>query len=67
MGNDLQSLSKGPKMIKWTMRRDIGGPIAQLSNIPNFLKDISRVSKSVMRWGATSNHFLRVPKRSHGP
>ena len=55
--NDLQSLSKGTQKIKWTMRKDIGVPIAQQSNIPNFLKDVPRVPKFVLRWGMTSNHF----------
>ena len=61
MRNDLQSLPKGPQMIKWTMRRDIGVLVARRSDIPNFLKVVPRVPKFVPMWGTTSNHFLRVP------
>ena len=54
MGNDLQSLPKGPQRIIWTMGRLIGVSIAQgldvpkfLNNVPNFLKDVLRVPKFV--------------------
>ena len=49
-------------------------PIAQGLDVPNFFKDvpnlfkdISRVPKSILIWGMTCNHFLRVSKRSNGP
>ena len=29
-----------------------------LHNVPNFVKDVPRVLKSVARWGLTMNHFL---------
>ena len=47
MTNNLQSLPKSPQMIKWTMRRDIGVPIAQGLDVPNFLKDIPNFLKDV--------------------
>ena len=33
-----------------------------VKDVPNFIKDIPRVPKFVLRWGMTSNHFLRSPK-----
>ena len=33
-----------------------------VSDVPNFVNDVPRLPKSVLRWGMTSNHFLRVSK-----
>ena len=33
-----------------------------VSDVPNFVNDVPRLPKSVLRWGLTSNHFLRVSK-----
>ena len=33
-----------------------------VSDVPNFVNDVPRLPKSVVRWGMTSNHFLRVSK-----
>ena len=35
-----------------------------LNNVPNFLKDVLKVPKSIPRWGTTSNNFSRVSKGS---
>ena len=29
-----------------------------MKNVPNFVKNVSRVPKCVLRWGSTPNHFL---------
>ena len=42
----------------------IGVPLAQGSDVTNFLKDVPRVPKSVPMWGTTSNHFPMVSKRN---
>ena len=31
-------------------------------DVPNFVKDVSRGPKSILKWGLTSNNFLRVFK-----
>ena len=63
------------------MVNKIGVPIAQGLDVPNFFKDVpnfvKNVSnfvndvtsgpKSVLKWGTTSNHFLRLPKGINGP
>ena len=49
------------------MGREIRVLVAQGLDVPNFVKDVPRVSKSIMRWGTTSNHFSRVPKGSNEP
>ena len=28
------------------------------SDVPNFVKDVPRVPKCILRWGSTPNHFL---------
>ena len=33
-----------------------------IKDVPNFVKDVLWESKFVLRWGMTSNHFLRVSK-----
>ena len=35
-------------------------------DVPNFVKDVSRVPKSVPRWGMTFNHFPMVLKGING-
>ena len=47
--NNLQSLPKGPHKILRTMGRYIGVLVAQGLDVPNFLKDVPRVLKSVSR------------------
>ena len=37
----------------------MGVPIALGVDVPNFIKDVPRVSKCILRWGSTSNHFLK--------
>ena len=37
-------------------------PIVRGLDVSNFLKDILRVPKFVIRWRMTSKHFSRVPK-----
>ena len=32
------------------------------SDVPNFVKDVPRVPKCVLRWGSTPNHFLMGSK-----
>ena len=54
-------------MIKWTMGRDIRVSIVRGLDVPNFLKDIPRIPKSILGWGRTSNHFLKVPKGTNEP
>ena len=65
--NHFLRVSKRKK--KWTMRREIGVPLAQRLYVSNFLKDVPNFFKNVPRvpmyssgWGTTSNHFLRAPK-----
>ena len=38
-----------------------------IKDAPNFINDVLWESKFVLRWGMTSNHFLRVSKRINGP
>ena len=33
-----------------------------MKDVPNFVKDVPRVSKYVLRWGSTPNHFLMGSK-----
>ena len=33
-----------------------------INDVPNFIKDVPRLPKSVLKWGTTFNHFLRVSK-----
>ena len=40
----------------------MGDPEVIGSDVPNLLKDISRVPKCVPRWGSTSNYFLMGSK-----
>ena len=47
--------------------KGIQGLIARGLDVPNFLKDISRIPNYVLRWGTTSNPFLRVPKGIYEP
>ena len=49
VGNDLQSLSEGLQMNKWTMRKEIGVPLAQGLNVTNFRKDVPRIPKFVSK------------------
>ena len=56
------------------MDNKIGVPIAQGSDVPNFMKDVPnfvndvpRGPKFVPMWGPTSNHFLRVFKGINRP
>ena len=44
------------------MGREIRVPIAQGLDVPNFLKDVPRVPKSIYRWGMASNNFSMVLK-----
>ena len=67
MENNLQSLLEGSQKNKWTMGREIGVPIAQGFDVPNFFKDVPRIPMSIPRWETTSNHFARVPKGTNGP
>ena len=32
------------------------------SDVPNFVKDVPRVPKCILRWGSTPNHFLMGSK-----
>ena len=36
----------------------MGIPKTIRSNVPNFVKDVPRVPKCVLRWGSASKHFL---------
>ena len=36
-------------------------------NVPNFVRDVPNVPKSIPRWGMTFNHFLRVSKEINRP
>ena len=47
VGNDLPSLPKGPQRIIWTMGRKISVSLAQGLEVSNFLKNVTRVPKSV--------------------
>ena len=38
-----------------------------IKGVPNFVKNVSRGSKSVLKWGTTSNHFLRLSKWINEP
>ena len=74
MGNNLHSLPEDSERNKWTLEREIEVLVAQgldISNsfkdVPNFHNNVYRVPKSVLRWGMTFNHFLRVPKGTNGP
>ena len=63
------------------MVNKIGVPIAQgldvpnffkdvpnfVKDVPNFVNDVSKGPKSILNWGTTSNHFLRLPKGINGP
>ena len=33
-----------------------------IKGVPNFVKNVSRGPKLVLKWGTTSNHFLRLSK-----
>ena len=33
-----------------------------IKDVPNFVKDVPRLPKSILKWGLTSNNFLRVFK-----
>ena len=33
-----------------------------MKDVPNFVKDVPRVSKCILRWGSTPNHFLMGSK-----
>ena len=58
------------------MGREIGVPLAQGLEVPNFFKDVPnfvkdvrnfvndvpRRPKSIPKWGTTSNHFLKLSK-----
>ena len=44
------------------MERKISVPEAQGLNIPNFLKDVPRVSKSISEYEMISNYFLKILK-----
>ena len=48
------------------MGKDIGVVVARGLNVPNFLKDISRTPKSILRWGTISN-LLWSPKEYMNP
>ena len=47
--NYLQSLPEGLQMKKWTMENEIGVPLAQGLDVSNFLKDVPKVPKSVLK------------------
>ena len=56
------------------MGREINVMLAQgldvsnfLKDVPIFFKDVLRFPKSILGWGTTSNHYLRVLKGQHGP
>ena len=36
-------------------------------DVPNFVKDVPKGPMSVLKWGATSNHFLRLSKEINEP
>ena len=38
-----------------------------IKDVPNFVNDVSKGPKSILNWGTTSNHFLRLPKGINGP
>ena len=38
-----------------------------VKDVPNFIKDVPRLPKSVLRWGTTSNYFLRLSKEINEP
>ena len=48
MRNDLQSLLKGPQMNKWTMGKEIRVIVTRGLDVPNFLKNVPRVPKSIL-------------------
>ena len=41
--------------------------IVQGLDIPNFVKEVPKGSKSILKWGTTSNHFLRLSKEINEP
>ena len=47
VGNNLQSLPKDPQRNKWTMGKEIGVPLAQGLDVPNFFKDVPRAPISI--------------------
>ena len=63
------------------MGNKIRVPIAQGSDVPNFVKDVAnfvndvpnfvkyvlRLPKSILRWGTISNHLSRVSKGRNEP
>ena len=59
----------GSKMKSWTIHVQLGDPKAIGSNVtylimdvPNFVNDVPKVSKCVLRWGSAPNHFLMGSK-----
>ena len=44
------------------MRREIGVPLAQGLDVSNFLKNVPRVPKFVLKLGTITNHFSKIPK-----
>ena len=38
-----------------------------IKDVPNFVKDLSIGPKSILKWGSTSNQFLRLSKGINGP
>ena len=62
VGIDPQHFLMGSKMKSWTIHVEMGDPEVIGSDVPNLLKDISRVPKCVPRWGSTSNYFLMGSK-----
>ena len=36
--------------------------ITQGFDVPNFINDIPKESRSIPKWGTTSNHFLKLSK-----
>ena len=33
-------------------------------DVPNFINNVPNESRSILKWGTTSNHFMRVSKRN---
>ena len=48
----------GYKVKLWTISVKIGVSEAIRLVVPKFVNDVPRVSKCIMRWGSTPNHFF---------
>ena len=61
----LSEVGIGPKSLCYGFLNEIVAhpwsedvPESLSSDVPNFVKDVPRVQKCVLKWGSTSNHFV---------